>query len=129
MEPIVLRDEEPLDDVVVVVRGGEMRSDYVRRTATDAHDELGIYTVSVFVALDDPPQVLCAREPHLARYGKVRYTTLGRLRAAGFPLVPTLARPHYDVVLPDVTDATLVRLDGCFDPPVTNPARGPRGGS
>ena len=53
MRPIVVRDEEPPDDTVVVVRGGEMNGDTVRRTASDAFDEFGIYTVSVFLALDD----------------------------------------------------------------------------
>jgi hypothetical protein len=32
-------------------------------------------------------------------------------------------RPHYDVVLPDTSDGTLVRLDTCFDPAVPNPGR------
>lgn len=59
------------------------------------------------------------------RYGKVRLSTVGALRAAGFAVIPTLARPHYDVVLPDVTAPTLSRLEGCFEPPVPNPARRP----
>jgi hypothetical protein len=33
MNPLVLRDELPPDDTVVVVRGGEMNSEFVRRTA------------------------------------------------------------------------------------------------
>lgn len=123
MSPIVLRDEEPPADVLVVVRGGEMRSDYVRRTAADARDEFGIYAVSVFLALDEPVRDLCAREPFLARYGKIRLSTVGRLRVEGFALLPTLSRPHYDVILPDLADGTLVRFDGCFGEPEVNPAR------
>jgi hypothetical protein len=34
-----------------------------------------------------------------------------------------LARPHYDVVLPDLAEATLGRLERAFDAPVPNPAR------
>lgn len=123
MDPIVLRDEDPPEDAVVVVRGGKMDSEFVRRTALDAYDELGLYTVSVFLALDDPVEVLCAREPYLARYGKVRLSTVGVLRGAGFALIPTLSRPHYDVVLPDITASTLARLDHCFEPPAQNPSR------
>lgn len=100
-----------------------MQSAYIRRTATDAHDEFGIYAVSVFLALDEPVPALCGREPFLARYGKVRRSTVGRLRAEGFALLPTLRRPHYDVVLADVTDGTLARLDACFGEPEVNPAR------
>ena len=123
MRPIVVRDEEAPDDVVVVVRGGEMNGDTVRRTATDAFDEFGIYTVSVFLALDATVDELCQDRPELQRYGKVRLTTAGRLRTLGFALVPTLDRPHYDVVLPDLADATLDRLELGFDRPIPNPAR------
>ena len=123
MNPIVLRAEEPPDDTVVVIRGGEMTGEFVRRTATDAHEELGIYAVSVFLTLDATVDELCGREPFLARYGKVRLSTVGRLRASGFPLLPTLGRPHYDIVLPDLEGPTLLRLDACFDAAVQNPGR------
>lgn len=123
MEPIVLRDEAPPEDAVVVVRGGQMDSEYVRRTAQDAHAEVGLYTVSVFLALDDSVDVVCAGEPFLARYGKVRFSTVGSLRASGFMLIPTFERPHYDVVLPDLNHSTLQRLDRCFGPPTPNPGR------
>lgn len=103
-----------------------MDSAFLRRTALDAYDELGLYTVSVFIALDDPVEILCATEPYLLRYGKVRLSTVGAVRLAGFALIPTLARPHYDIVLPDVTASSLARLDRCFDPPLPNPARGSR---
>ena len=83
MRPIIVRDEEPPDDTVVVVRGGEMNGDTVRRTASDAFDEFGIYTVSVFLALDDTVEVLCRGRPELQRYGKVRLATAGRLRILG----------------------------------------------
>lgn len=83
MNPIVLRPEEPPDDAVVVVRGGEMTGGFVRRTATDAHDELGIYAVSVFLALDADVEELCAAEPYLVRYGKVRFSTVAVSGRAG----------------------------------------------
>jgi hypothetical protein len=123
VRPIIVRDEEPPDDTVVVVRGGEMNGDTVRRTANDAFDEFGLYTVSVFLALDDTVEVLCRGRPELQRYGQVRLATAGRLRILGFALVPTLDRPHYDVVLPDLADATLDRLELGFDRPIPNPAR------
>ena len=45
MKELVLREELPPDDVVVVVRGGEMNSDFVRRTATRSYEEVGVFTV------------------------------------------------------------------------------------
>jgi hypothetical protein len=41
LSPILLRDEEPPDDTIVVVRGGLMTSSYVRESATDTFDEYG----------------------------------------------------------------------------------------
>lgn len=123
MHPIVLRPEEPPADTIVVVRGGEMTAEFIHRTAAAAHDELGIYAVSVYLTLDQPLNELCAAEPFLARYGKIRLSTVGALREHGFPLIPTLGRPHYDIVLPDLEPITLERLDRCFDAPIPNPAR------
>ncbi|MHB1446097.1 MAG: hypothetical protein ACYCTI_08575 [Acidimicrobiales bacterium] len=123
MSPILLRDEDPPDDVIVVVRGGLMTSSYVRESATDTFDEYGIFAVSVFLAMDQTLDELCQGEPFLNRYGQVRRSTVGRLHAAGFALLPTLDRPHYDVVLPDLTGRTLDRLESSFDPPQPNPAR------
>ena len=127
MEPIVLREEDPPEGAVVLIRGGEMTASFVARSATAAHDELGIYALSVFLAIDQGVSELCADQPVLLRYGKVRLSTVGRVRSHGFPLLPTLGRPHDDIVLPDLTAPTLDRLEQCFDPPIPNPARPPGG--
>lgn len=123
MSPILLREEDPPDDAVVVVRGGLMSSDYVREALRVSYRDIQIYAVSVFLALDQTWEELCGVEPYLARYSQVRISTVGRLRTAAFTLLPTLQRPHYDVLLPDPTDRTLARLEEAFDPPRPNPAR------
>lgn len=123
MKELVLREELPPDDAVVVVRGGEMNSDFVRRTATRSFEEVGVFTVSVFLALTESVEDLCRGVEDLERYGKVRMSTVGRLRALGFALLPTLASPHFDVLLPDLEASTLDRLELGFDSPVPNPAR------
>jgi len=38
-------------------------------------------------------------------------------------LLATSARPHFDVVLPDLTDPTIDRLVACFSTPMPNPGR------
>lgn len=48
---------------------------------------------------------------------------MGRLRSAGLALLATFESPHFDVVLPDLSDATLRRLTACFDAPMVNPGR------
>ena len=100
-----------------------MNSAYVRRSATRSHEEFGVFAISVFAALDADVRTVCATEAGLVAYGKVRLSTAGRLRGLGFALLPTFARPHFDVVLPDLDDDTLDRLELGFDNPISNPAR------
>ena len=123
MSPILLREEEPPGDTIVVIRGGEMASDSIRHTIRNSYREDRVFAVSVFLALDLPAEELCSTEPFIVRYAKVRFSTVQRIRGAGFALLPTLERPHYDVLLPDDSDETLARLEAAFDPPVPNPGR------
>lgn len=123
-EPIVLRREELPDEAVVIVRGGLMAAETVRRTAAGSHDTYGFLGVSVEAALDVDWEELCRTSPRIAgRYPKVRLSTAGRVRGAGFPLLPTDDRPHYDVVLPDLGDGTVNRLIGSFGDPIDSPGR------
>jgi hypothetical protein len=70
MRLLSVRGEEPPGDTIVIVRGGEMNSEYVRRSAAQSFDEFGFYGVSVFAALDLEVAELCRAEPMLARYGR-----------------------------------------------------------
>lgn len=112
----------PPDDGVVVVRGGHMNSEFVIRTASRTFDEIGLWTVSVFITAGSVLE-LCRSVVELERYGKVRLSNVGRLRSLGFVLIPTLNFPHFDVVLPDLDGSTLDRLELAFDVPIPNPAR------
>jgi hypothetical protein len=38
-------------------------------------------------------------------------------------VIATFDQPHFDVVLPDVSELTVARLDRCFDAPIPNPGR------
>jgi hypothetical protein len=122
---VVLRGEEPPDDAIVVVRAGAngLSDDTLRRTATASHEEYGFFGVSVFLALDLSVDELCASNDSLHRYSMIQESTAGQVRDAGFPLLATEARPHYDVVLPDLDGTVLDRLRSCFDPPRPNPGR------
>ena len=122
---VSLRGEDPPDDATTVIRGGEqgIAPDTLRRTATRSFDEFGFYGISVFVALDGSVAELCRDVDAIRRYGRIRRSTVGRLRRAGFPLIATGRRPHFDIVLPDLTDDTLGRLADCFDPAEPNPGR------
>ena len=99
-----------------------MSIDDVRRTAVRSQADVGTHLVSCYATLDQELPALC-RHRNLFRYSRVRTSNFAGLRAAGFALLPSNARPHFDILLPDVSDATLQRLVACFDPPIPNPAR------
>ena len=119
-----IRGEEPPDDTVVIIRAGVMATDSVRRTARDAFDDFGLYLVSVEAVLEGTVEETCRTSPRIGDlYGKVRLSTAGRLRGARFVLLATFDRPHYDVALPELSDAVIERLDRSFDAAIPNPGR------
>ena len=128
VEPLAIRKEQPPDDTTVVVRAGVMAPETIVVTATDAFDDYGIYMVSVEAALDVSVDELCRTSPRIGeRYGRVRTSTFGRLRHESFVLLPTFERPHFDIVLADISEFTIARLIRCFNDPIPNPGRASRG--
>jgi hypothetical protein len=120
-----IRGEEPPDDTVLIIRAGVMAPSSVRRTAMDSFEDFGVYLVSVEAVLEGTVETTCRTSPRIGdRYGKIRLSTAGGLRAAGFVLLATFDRPHFDIALPDLSDAVIARLDGCFEAAVPNPGKG-----
>jgi hypothetical protein len=117
-----LRSEQPPDDATVVLRGGVMDADGATRAAERSFDLYAVLGVSVEGVLDMTVQEACRGE-RIASYRRVRLSTFGRVRSAGFALLATFDRPYFTLVLPDVSDFTLSRLDRCFDEPIPNPGR------
>ena len=70
--------------------------------------------MSVFLALDLDVADLCASTDYLRRYSQIQESMAGQIRSAGFAMLATDARPHFDIVLADLEDDTLVRLEGMF---------------
>jgi len=101
-----------------------MTADSLKRAAERTFDLYAMFGVSVEGVLDATVQEACRGE-RLAGYRQVRLSTFGRVRSAGFALLATFDRPHFTLVLPDLSDFTLARLDRCFDGPIANPGRGP----
>jgi hypothetical protein len=117
---IVVREEEPPDDAIVVVSVGVAAADSVRRSAEVSMAFL--FGVSVFLAIGLTVEELVRRTPELSadRYKQLRTTTVRVMRAAGLRLLPTGEWPHYDVVLPDLTDASVDAFRDCLGPPFPN---------
>jgi len=119
-----LREEIAPQDHIVVIRGGileDRTDDELRKRATDAEARLGLLTQSVLLTPEADVVHVCQSDGRVSRYGRVNLSTVARLRRAGFALLPTLDAPHYSVVLPDVSPATLQRFRSCFDPAQPNP--------
>lgn len=79
--------------------------------------------VTALSGIGRTPVLDLCRDRVLVRYGVVRTSAFGILRATGFALLPSLRRPHFSIVLPELGTATLDRLDSCFGAPVPNPGR------
>jgi hypothetical protein len=118
-----IRPEQPPGDAIVV-RGGLLAADTVRRSIELCMIEHGFYGLSVFVAEGGNVRALVPRVPDLApeRYRRLRLSSVDRIGRAGFSLLATFDSPHFDVQLPDSRDETLTRLQACFDGPIANPA-------
>ncbi len=88
----------------------------------------GFFGVSVFLAIGMTVEELVRRTAELSadRYKQLRTTTVGAVRAAGLRLLATGEWPHYDVVLPDLTNASVDAFRDCFGPPFPNPHRSGR---
>jgi len=113
--------EPPPDDAIVVIRAGVMAVPHIEHAATQCLELRGVLAISVEAVLDTTVAEACATSERLAQYRQVRLSSFGRLRAAGFALLPTFARPHFSLVLPDLAELTVARLDRCFDPPIPKP--------
>ena len=121
-----LRPEQPPDDATVVLRAGVMSAEKVRRAAERSFDLYAVFGISVEGVIDTTVQDACRGE-RIAGYRRVRLSTFGRVRAGGFALLATFDHPHFTLVLPDLSELTVARLDRCFDEPIPNPGRAPEG--
>lgn len=117
-----LRADHPPDDATVVVRAGVLTAANARRSAERAFALYLVYGLSVEGAIGTTVADACSGD-RISSYGHVRLSTFGRLREAGFALLATFAHPHFTLVLPDVSELTLARLNRCFDAPIPNPGQ------
>jgi hypothetical protein len=124
--PLPLRPDLPPDDATVVLRAGVMSGDNVRRAAERTFALYSVYGISVEGVIDASVQEAC-RSERVVSYRRVRLSSFGRLREAGFALLATFDHPHFTLVLADLSELTLARLDRCFDDPIPNPGRPPEG--
>lgn len=105
LDPIegYLRDESPLDDAVVVVRGGpvavEKFVEHARRQAREySYSGRPMHSISVSLTVGEWDLEALLAGP-LASRSTYATAVVGVVRSAGFELLPTYGAPHYDLVL------------------------------
>jgi hypothetical protein len=102
------RDEPPLDDDAVLVRGGQFRIAHVLARAEACDRRLGFPGVSVAHAATGRLADLGELSSRLLDYDECAVTTAGRVRQH-FTIAPTGASPHLSIVL-SAADLASVRL-------------------
>lgn len=122
-----LRGEPPPADLVVLVRGGRDSIDklrrHVMRTARAwSLDSAPLFGISVFAVTDRTLETLLA--DRFASFRHVHLTGAGRVREAGFELLPTGLAPHFTVRLAGAGEPELRRLLAVLGPARDNPQYG-----
>ena len=120
----IIRHEPPLDDLLLVVRGGanSLSDSVLERSVGDCWEQYAFFGVSVFGVPGDDLVELSRSTMAIRRRSKVRTARCGELRAAGFEVMATFTNPgHYSVVLSDATPERFALLRSCFSSPVDNP--------
>lgn len=124
VQPLPIRQEEPPDDAVVVIRAGVMATATLEHAASQCFDQYGVFGISAEAVIGTTVDAACRTSRRLARYSRVRLSTVGRLREGGVTVLPTFDHPHVTLLLPDLSELTLARLERCFDPAIPNPGLG-----
>lgn len=115
---VTIRLELPPDDVILIVRGGErgLLAEKVRDDAERSRAIMGILGISVQSSM--PGETLAdmwSRSRVLRGRDVVWWSTVGRLRYAGFPVLPTgRDERHFTVVLAHLEDASLGMMGELF---------------
>lgn len=120
MKQRLIRANDSLDDGEVVVRGGELVAEAVRRDAGRMHDIYGACGISVFVLRGTTIDEVAQRSP-LVRFATLTTLVAGTIRSVGLEIEAMGRNPlHYTVLLPDL-EAAVARLCGCERRVLDNP--------
>ena len=101
MSGLRLRREPRADDSLVVLRGGLLDEETLRRDARMALARFGEYGISVLAAPDETVFDRLAAGS-LRAYAQLTLTTAGAIRGTGLELRPTFRRPHYTVMFAEL---------------------------
>lgn len=105
----------------LVVRGGLMAIDTLRANAEDTFVDEHVWELSVYSLAGESVEGI-ARKARLPN-GRIRVSTVARIRAAGYDVLDRRSDGHCRLPLPGwPSDEDLERLVSAFDPAIPNPA-------
>jgi hypothetical protein len=115
--------EAPLPDEAVVISCGLSTADTLRKTALAHYDDQGVFAISARSLQGMTPDDLARVEPPLPQR-RLRETTVGVLRVAGYDVIPDEPPPtHALIMLPRLpADEDYVAVSAIFGEPRENPA-------
>ncbi len=107
-------------DDTIVVRGGEMKLNELRKSTEKARRDLGKPGLSVFGGDDMSVPTLLALVGDRLPHPVVRLSTAGTLRDNGFRVEATFTAYHQSIwTSQHCTDEELARLISLFGPPIS----------
>jgi hypothetical protein len=125
-EPVVLRDEVAVPELVVVRLGARtLDDDLLLRSVSECFGRWGIWGFSVLEVPHGDIDELVRSRPIVGARRQFMVAKGASLIDAGFPRLPTLDSPHWTVVLASATTVQFERVRGHFTGPVDNPAYRP----
>lgn len=108
------RNPKTFSDDALVIRGSFNSRKQIRNQALRYDDSYGTLTISVFAS---PRGESVEQLAKIAGFGYpvMRLSTVGRIRAAGFDVIPHGRYGHGQVTFDDLSNATLDRFRAAFD--------------
>ncbi len=121
--PIILRDADVPALLSVVRLGSTTLADkHLVRSCEESYGRWGIWGFSVLEVPGGDYQLLARLRPIVAGRRFLLEADGRELIGAGFPLLPTLDRPHWTVALSEATAEQFSRVRPLFRGPIQNPA-------
>jgi hypothetical protein len=108
------RPEPPLSPEALVVRGGEMLPEDLKRSAVKVLMMYGVLGFSVVVGEFDLEELCYRARQGLKVFSTIHYCRVKNLDSRLFELLPTFSAPHYTLIVPSVEDIHLQRLKRRF---------------
>ena len=115
-----MRIEPPLPDHAILVRGGFLKFDEIKRDCSKALEKINFYGFSVLsIQGKSALEIYDSKKQLHVPFDFIRVVEVGQIRALGLQVLPTLAENHYTIVHVEPLDYSVFsKLDAVFSAPM-----------